>query len=176
MRNGELFSPCCPDSHAKKLVMGYALRGLLDERDSYTMDGLLTRQHTAYAEWLAAMRESLPRFDCGFYEWLGRDCDSAFVFKPGDLVEFDGHYCVVARRRTREVPWEDRWRMRCETPAIERWPRPATMIELKDPRGKVFIVDALCKSVVPADIPSEIFALACGNAKKCPMFKEGGAA
>lgn len=101
MRNDELFSPRCPDNHAKKLVMGYALRGLI-ERGSYTQDGLLIRQHTAYAEWLAEMREASPKFECGFYEWLCRDCDSAFVFKPGDLVKFEGRYCVVVRRRTRE--------------------------------------------------------------------------
>lgn len=66
--------------------------------------------------------------------------------------------------------------MRDAGPVINNWPQPATMVELKDPGGKVLAVDALCSSITPADIPPEIFALACGNAKKCPMLKEGGAA
>ena len=173
LRNDELFSPGCPDDHAKKLVVNYALRGLVDGRGSYSSDRLLTMQYVAYEGWLAAMRESSPKFDCGFYEWLCRGCDSAFVFKPGDLVGFGDRYCVVVRRRTREVTWVNSWRIRCEAPTTENWPQPVTMVELKDSSGKVFVVDALCSSIEPAAIPPEIFALACGRAKDCPMMKGG---
>lgn len=166
MRNDELFSPGCPDDHAKKLVMNYALRGLLGERGTYSPEDLLARQHAVYAEWLAAMQESRPKFDCGFYEWLGRCGDSAFLFKPGDLVRFGDHYCVVVRRHTREVTWVVKWRVRNGTLEQDSWPQQATVVELKDADGRVIAVDALCASVVPADIPPEVFALACEKAKR----------
>lgn len=173
LRNDELFSPDCPDDHAKKLVVNYALRGLVDGRGTYSPDKLLARQHAVFLEWLAAVHEHQSTFSCGFYEWLCRGCDSAFVFRPGDLVEFGGRYCVVVRRRTREVTWVNSWRIRCGMPVQDSWPQPVTMVELKDADGRVSIPDALCESIAPADIPPEIFALACGKAKDCPMMKGG---
>lgn len=173
MRNDELFSPNCPDNHAKKLVDGYVMRGLTDGRGAYSIDRLLARQHAVYEEWMAAVRESTTSFDCGFYEWLNRICDAAFVFKPGDLVKYNGLYCVVARRRTREVTWVNSWRLRNGMPVQEPWPQPMREVELKDPDGKVFIVDVLNGSVEPTDIPPEVFALACEKARECPMMKGG---
>jgi len=173
MRNDELYSPNCPDDHAKKLVTNYVLRGLVDGRGTYSPDKLLARQHAVFLEWLAAVHESHPLFACGFYEWLCRNCDAAFVFKPGDLVKYDGRYCVVAQRRTREVTWVNSWHMRGAFTLQEPWPLPIREVELKDPDGKVFVVDALHGSVEPADIPPEVFALACGRAKDCPMLKGG---
>ena len=173
MRNDELFSPDCPNDRAQKLVMNYALRGLGDNRGTYSSDKLLAKQHAVFLEWLAAVRGSTTSFDCGFYEWLGRSCDAAFALRPGDLVKYSGVYCVVARRRTREVTWVNSWRLRNGMPVQEPWPQPMREVELKDPDGKVFIVDVLNGSVEPADIPPEVFALACGRAKDCPMMKGG---
>lgn len=170
MRNDELFSPNCPNNRAVKLVKGYVMRGLVDDRGTYAPGILLARQHAVYEEWLSAVRENTTSFVCGFYEWMCRDCDSAFVFKPGDLVKFKGHYCVVNRRCTYDMNWANRWRLRNGTVVHERWPSLLTKVELKDFAGKVSIVDALHESIEPADIPPEVFALACGKAKSCPMM------
>lgn len=174
MRNDELYSPSCPDEHAKKLVLAYALRGLLDNRQCYTDDKLLAAQCKIYEEWLAAMRESKPDFNCDFYEWRslgGSSCDAAFIFKPGDLVKNDGHYCMVVRRETRNQGWVNSWRVRDGKPVHIVWPLPACVVELKYPDGRVYAVNALAKSIEPADIPSEVFALACERATNCPMIR-----
>lgn len=173
MRNDELFSPDCPDNHAKKLVLGYVMSGLLDGKGAYMPDRLLAVQYEVYMKWLAAVRTSTTSFDCGFYEWLGRSCDAAFALRTGDLVKHDGRYCVVARRRTREVTWVNYWRLRNGTPVQEPWPQPMREVELRSPDGKVFVVDVLRGPVEPADIPQEVLALACRKAKDCPMMKGG---
>lgn len=170
MRNDELFSPHCPNDHAKKLVKGYVMRDLVDDRGSYWPGVMLARQHAVYEEWLSAVRNNTTSFECGFYEWLCRDCDSAFVFKPGDLVKFNGHYCVVSHIYIYGMTWVKHWRLRNGTVVHERWPNPLTKVELKDPAGKTFIVDALHGSIEPTDIPPEVFALACGKAKGCPLM------
>lgn len=170
MRNDELFSPNCPNDRAKKLVKGYVLRGLVDDRGTYAPGILLARQHAVYEEWLSAIREHTTSFVCGFYEWMRRSCDSAFVFKSGDLVKFKGHYCVVDRRRTHGVAWTTHWCLRNGTVVSEPWPTPVCEVELKDFNGKVSFVDVLDGSIEPADIPLEVFALACGKAKGCPMM------
>lgn len=174
MRNDELFSPHCPDEHAKNLVESYVMRGLVDGRGTYWPNKLLARQYDVYLEWLAAVRESADGFNrCGFYEWLSRDCDAAFVFKPGDLVKHDGHYCVVVRRCPSRVDWVNSWRLRSGTPTQEPWPDSLNTVELKDSDGRTCVVNALAEGIEPADIPPEVFALACGRAKECPMMKGG---
>lgn len=173
MRNDELFSPHCQDDSVKALVKGYVMRDLLDDHGAYYPEKLLARQYAVYEEWLAAVRESTTSFVCGFYEWMSRDCDAAFVFKSGDLVKCSGRYYVVVRRRTREVTWVNSWRLRNGKTVQEPWPNPITEVELKNPDGKVSIVDVLCGCIKPADIPPEIFALACGKAKVCPMMRGG---
>lgn len=171
MRNYELYSPACPDEHAKKLVLSYALRGVLDDRRCYTDEKLLAAQCKIYEEWLAAIRESSMGFDCDFYEWLSRTIDAAFIFKPGDLVKYGGRYCMVVRRETRNMGWTNSWRVRNGKPVQRTWPNPACAVELKDPDGRAYTVNALTESLEPADIPPEVFALACGRAKDCPMMK-----
>ena len=174
MRNDELYSPTCPDEHAKKLVLSYALRGLLDDRRCYTDEKLLAAQCKIYEEWLAAVRESCSGFDCDFYEWLSRggsSGDAAFIFKPGDLVKYNGRYCVVVRRETRNMGYVNSWRVRNGKPVQRTWPQPACAVELKDPDGHVHTMNALSAGIEPADIPPEVFALACGRAKNCPMVK-----
>lgn len=173
MRNDELFTPGCPNDHAKKLVNGYVMRGLLDDRGSYFPSKLLARQHDVYLGWLATIHEYNSLFSCGFYEWLSRSCDAAFVFKPGDLVKYNGRYCVVTRRCPSGVDWEDSWRFRYGMPVLEAWPKRLNTVELKNSDGTVFIIDVLNGVVEPADIPPEVFALACGKAKDCPMMKGG---
>lgn len=171
MRNDELFNPNCPDPHASRLVRAYVLRGLVDGRGTYYPDKLLGMQHAVYEEWLAAIRTSKPKFYCGFYEWQSRDCDSAFALKPGDLVKYNGQYCVVIGRRLRNMVWSTKWRLVDGTPELRDWPKTITAVKLKDTAGEVSIVDVLGGSIEPADIPPEIFALACGKAKDCPMMK-----
>lgn len=173
MRNDELFSPVCPDIYAKRLVNGYVLRGLADKRGTYWSGVLLAKQHAVYEEWLSEMRKHDTSFVCGFYEWLGRDCDAAFIFKPGDLVMCSDRYYVVVQRLTNEVVWENCWRLRNGTFAREPWPSSMCNVELKDSAGQVSSVDVLCGSIEPADIPTEVFTLACARAKDCPIMKGG---
>lgn len=168
MKNDELFSPHCPDELAGRLVFAYVLRGLLDDKKSYYPEKLLARQHAVYEEWLAAMRKSKPKFSCGFYEWMSRDGDSAFVLKPGDLVKYNGQYCVVTSRHIRDVTWLSKWRLSDGMPEMRDWPKSIIAVKLKDSVGKVSIVDVLSGYIEPADVPPEIFALACEQAKNCP--------
>lgn len=170
MRNDELFSPNGPDNRVKKLVMGYAMRGILSKQGTYYPEHLLARQFGLYEEWLAAMRESTTGFDCGFYEWLGRDCDAAFVFKPGDLVKHNGRYCVVVRRRVYGTDWVNSWRLRDGKPTQLSWPQSVREVELSDYDGDVFVVDVLHGHIEMAGIPPEVFELACEKAKNCPMM------
>lgn len=171
MRNDELFSPNCPSNHVKKLVKGYVMRGLLDDHGAFLPEKLLARQHAVYLKWMAAVHEVHSTFSCGFYEWQCRSCDAAFVFKPGDLVKHDGRYCVVVRRCPSGVDWEKGWRIRGGEPTQMPWPRPLSTVELKDPDGRTYVVSALAENIEPADIPPEVFALACEKANGCPMMK-----
>lgn len=173
MKNGELYSPNCPDDHAKKLVKAYVLRGLTDDRGTYFTDKLLARQYAVYEEWLAEMRKSITSFDCSFYEWLGRggNGDPAFIFKPGDLVKHNGHHCVVVRRDTRNMGWTNRWRIRDGKPVQESGPQPVCVVELRGSDGRALTVHALDANLEPADIPPEVFALACSKASDCPMMR-----
>lgn len=173
MRNDELFNPNCPDSHASKLVCAYVLRGMLDNREAYFPQDLLARQYAVYEAWLEKVRKHTPCFSCGFYEWLCRDCDSAFVFKPGDLVKYDGCYCIVTHWHTEGTSWAKSWRMRNGVPTQETWPTQMNTIELKDSYGRTRIVNVLSKDLEPADIPPEVFAIACSKAKVCPMMRGG---
>ena len=173
MKNSELFNPGCPAEHAKKLVKAYALRGLLDNCGAYKWDKLLAMQNAVYTEWLAAVRASTTSFNCDFYEWLGCDCDSAFVFRPGDLVKHDGHYCVVVRRHPSGVDWANSWHLRNGIVVKETWPQPLRTVELKDADGHVSVENALAENIEPTDFPPEVFALACRKAKDCPILKGG---
>lgn len=172
MKNDELFTPR-PDTHSGQLILAYGLRGLLDERGAYRPQDLLACQYAVYEKWLAEAQRYLPGTSCDFYEWLHRDCDSAFIFKPGDLVKYDGRYCVVTRWNPDGISRANCWCIRNGAPTQETLPMPMTMIGLKDSNGHTRIADALSKSLEPADIPPEIFALACGKAKDCPMMKGG---
>lgn len=173
MRNDELFSPVCPNDHAKRLVTSYVMRGLTDNRGAYSVDRLLVRQHAVYLEWLATVHEYQPTLGCGFYEWMCRGCDSAFIFKPGDLVEHDGRYRVVVRRCPSGVDLTESWRFRYGKPTLEPWPERMDTVELKDSNGCTSVVNALVENLEPADIPPEVFALACRKANDCPMMKGG---
>lgn len=176
MRNDELFSPNCPDPHANRLVRAYVLRGLLDDRGTYWPQKLPERQYAVYEAWLEEVRKHTTSFSCDFYEWLCRDCDSAFVFAPGELVKHGDRYCVVTRRCPGGISWANSWRMRNGVPKQEPWPAQLNTIELKYPDGRrTCIVNALDKgmNIEPADIPPEVFALACEKAKNCPMMRGG---
>lgn len=173
MRNDELFSPRCPDKRVKNLVLNYALREALDSDKCYTDKTLLAVQHRIYEEWLAAVRETKPGFTCCFYEWMARSADSALIFKTGDLVKYKGRYCVVVRQPNYAAGWERKWRITNITPALEDWPLPLTTLGVKDADGRVCSLRGLDASLEPADIPPEVFALACGRAKDCPILKGG---
>lgn len=53
--------------------------------------------------------------------------------------------------------------------------RPASLrrLSVEYPDGSVHSIDAEDEGLEPADIPPEVFALACGRAKGCPMMKGG---
>lgn len=173
MRNDELFSPRCPDEHAKRLVLNYALRNVLDGNRCYSEETLIAAQYMVYKEWLAEVRKSNTGFSCCFHEWLSREEDTAFIFKPGDLVEYKGRYCVVTGRIDLGVGWTTRWRIVDGTPMNAAWPQQMTTLNIKGADGRVRCVHGLDDDLKPADIPPEVFALACGRAKDCPMLKGG---
>lgn len=175
MRNDELFSPGCPDAHAKRLVLAYALRGLLDDRKCYRSEALLAMQYGVFKEWLAAVNEDRPDFRCCLHEWFARGglCDAAFIFTPGDLVKYDGRYCVVSRRLTRDVGWVNSWVVEDDVVVQRARPQPMSAVVLKEADGSEHTVNALDDAIEPADIPPEVFALACGKARGCPMLKGG---
>lgn len=171
MKNEELYSPDCPDERVKKLVKSYILRGLVGANGTYMRDKLLARQYAVYEEWLAEMRKLSTSFYCDFYEWLSRTNDAAFIFKPGDLVKRDGRYCIVVRRDTCNMGWVNSWRIRNGKPVQVAWPQSVCEVELKDSDGRLSISHALNKDIEPADIPPEVFALACAKASDCPMMR-----
>lgn len=174
MKNIELYSPACPDKHAKALVMAGPLRGLLDSRGCYYHEKLLEMQLEVFKEWREAARKDRPAFDCHFYEWMLREEDSAFVLKPGQLVKWDNkEYGVVSARLTHNVGWVDRWHVVCASRVEDPWPQPMKTVEIKLPDGRTHVVNALAMNIEPADIPPEVFALACRRAKDCPMMKGG---
>lgn len=174
MRNRELYSPACPDAHAKALVLAGPLRGLLDDRGCYFTEKLLEKQLEVFREWREAAREAdHPAFDCNFYEWLDREEDSAFVLRPGQLVKWGKGYGVVSARLTRDVSWVNQWRVVSASLMEDAWPQPMRAVEIKTPDGLTHAMNALDGALGPADIPPEVFALACGRAKDCPMLKGG---
>ena len=173
MKNMELYSPTCPDAHAKALVMAGPLRGLLDYKGGYSTERLIGMQLEVFREWREAVREDRPGFDCNFYEWMLREADSAFVVKPGQLVKWDQGYGVILARRTRNVNWVDHWHVVSTSRVQGVWPQPMKAVEVKTTDGRTHMVEALSGTVGPADIPPEVFALACGRAKDCPMMKGG---
>lgn len=173
MKNMELYSPSCPDEHAKALVLAGPLRGLLDDRGCYSPEELLRMQLEVFKEWLEAAREVHPSFDCNFYEWMLREEDSAFVLQPGQLVKWDKGYAVVSARLTRGVGWVNRWQVVSASLTRDEWPQPMRAVDVKTPNGRTHAVNALAMNIEPADIPPEVFALACGKAKNCPMLKGG---
>lgn len=156
---------------AKALAVRYALRGILDDRGTYRQDILLSRQLEIYTEWLAFARCSNPAlaaYDCSFYEWKLRDGDSAFLVRPGHLVTLDGAYAVVVGRIFPGIC--GCWRVRPDgVAALDTAPQSCRQVEVRFADGKTSRVDAL--KLKPADIPAEIFALACGKAADCPMMK-----
>lgn len=174
MRNSELFSPACPDDHAKRLVLGYALRGVMDDRRHWSEERLLAAQYRVYEEWRAVLRKLNPGFTCCFHEWLARAEDSAFIFRPGDLVEYNGRYCVVMDRDARGIGWREKWRITTgTTPTKEDWPQQLTALTVKDADGRIYCPHGRACGLEPADIPPEVFELACRKAKECPMMKGG---
>lgn len=174
MKNMELYSPACPDAHAKALVLAGPLRELLDSSGGYHSEQLLGMQLEVFKEWREAARKDHPAFDCSFYEWMLREEDSAFVLKPGQLVKWDKGYAVVSARLTHGVGWVNHWHVVSASRVQEAWPQPMKAVEIKTPDGRVHVVNALASNIEPADIPSEIFALACGKAKDCPMLNGNG--
>ena len=154
------------------LLRLYALRGILDERHSYSPDALLKAQHRVYMDWLEHVKRSRVEpdlFSCSFYEWQLRDADTAFIVKPGDLVKYKGEFCLV---KNRPAPsWCNTWRVVDGTVQETERPRPICGLTLEFPDGHTTSCNASDEGLEPAGIPPEVFALACGRAKDCPMMK-----
>lgn len=167
MKNFEFYAP----ANKNQMVLHYALRGLLDERGSYYPEALLKAQHRVYRDWLDTMKTYLNGFECPFYEWMLRAADTSFVVKDGDLVKYDGQYCVVRRRFSPD--WVAAWRVVGDVVREVRRPQPLRGVSVEFPDGRVVSCNAEDSSLKPADIPPEVFALACGRAKDCPMLNGG---
>lgn len=168
MRNFEFYA--VDSKHP--LLRSYALRGVVDARGSYSPERLLKAQHNVYKDWLDTMKTYLKSFECSFYEWMLREADMSFVVKDGDLVKHKGRYCVV--RRKLDPTWESTWCVMCGSVREAMRPKPLKSLHLEHPDGSVRSLNAEDEGLEPADIPPEVFALACGRARECPMLKEGG--
>ena len=157
------------------LLRLYALRGILDNRSSYSLDALLKAQHRVYMDWLEHVKKTATRadlFSCSFYEWLLRNADTAFIVKPGDLVKYGGKFCLVKERTA--PSWCNAWRVADDgTMQQTEWPQPLCTVSLEFPDGLTMSYNASDEGLGPAGIPPEVFALACGRAKDCPMMKGG---
>lgn len=172
MKNSELYSPACPDERAKALVMAGPLRGVVDKQGSYAQNSLLDAQVKVFREWREAARgDGVPDFDCDFYEWMERRADAAFLVRPGQLVKYGGKYGVVAARIEKGLGWAARYAVRRACLVHEKWPQPMNAVIVKTADGLERSTNAL--DLEPADFPPEVFALACGRAKDCPMLKGG---
>lgn len=165
MKNFEFYSA----GNRNPMVRRYALRGLLDKRGTYYPEQLLKAQHRVYRDWLDTMRYYLGGFECSFYEWMLREADTSFVVKEGDLVMYKRRYCVV--RRSLDPDWSDAWSVVDGVVRKVRRPNPLRSVSVEYPDGSVQSFDAEDDGFEPADIPPEVFALACGRAKGCPMMK-----
>lgn len=165
MKNFEFYAP----ANKNQMVLHYALRGLLDKRGSYYPEELLKAQHRVYRDWLDTMKAYLNGFECPFYEWMLREADTSFVVKDGDLVMYERRYCVVRRRF--DPDWVDAWRVVGDAVREVRRPKPLRSVFVEYPDGSLHSINAEDADLEPADIPPEVFALACGRAKDCPMLK-----
>lgn len=158
------------------LLRSYALRGVVDERGSYGPDDLLKAQHRVYMDWLEHVKRTRVEpdlFSCSFYEWMLRNADTTFVARPGDLVKYKGQYCLVKERVA--PSWCNAWRVMADgTVKQVDWPQPLCTLGLEFPNGHTTTCDASDEALEPAGIPPEVFALACGRAKNCPMMMKGG--
>ena len=174
MKNYQLFHPDCPDEHLQTLVRRYALRSVCDGVGRCNKD-LLERQYEIYRSWLEwAQGGKGPVVRCDFYEWLLLHADYAFVLKPGDLVKYDESYCVVTSWQVRSPDCNQRgWRMSGSIVVCEDYPEQARCVNIRLTDGRTSTVNVENKSLKPADIPPEVFALACDRAKDCPMMKGG---
>lgn len=167
MKNFEFYDV----SNKHPLLRSYALRGILNECNSYRASDLLKAQHKVYKDWLDTMRTYLNGFECPFYEWMIRDADTAFVVKEGDLVKYNGQYCVI--RRKFDPKWENFWCVVDGVVREVRRPHSLRTVTGEFPDGSVHRINAEDGGLKPADIPPEVFALACKRAKDCPMMKGG---
>lgn len=168
MKNFEFYAV---SSNNHPLLRSYALRGVVDDRGLYSTGDLLKAQHKVYKDWLDTMRTYLNDFECPFYEWMLRGADTAFVVKEGDLVKYNGQYCVV--RRKFDPRWELSWCVVDGVVREVRRPTPLRNVTVEFPDGRTTLISADDGGLVPADIPPEVFALACGRAKDCLMMNRG---
>lgn len=173
MRNFEFYAA----GNKNAVVRRYALRGVVDGYGGYSPGNLLKAQYRVYEEWLACVNKIAPNpgmVGCSFYEWMLREADSAFAVKPGDLVKCKRAYCIVKDRT--DPSWCRSWAVVAGAVQQVDRPQPFCTIVLEFPDGHEVRCDATDPCLEPADIPPEVFALACGRARECPMLKEGGAA
>lgn len=174
MKNFEFYAA----GNKNAVVRRYALRGIVDKNGSYSPRDLLKAQYRVYEEWLAHVNRVASKpgmVGCSFYEWMLRDADSAFVVKPGDLVKYDGAYCIVKDRTGTDPSWCRSWQVVAGAAQQVDRPLPLCTVNLEFADGHVAYCNAEDPRLEPADIPPEVFALACGRARECPMLKEGGA-
>jgi hypothetical protein len=168
MKNFEYYAA----GNKNAVVRRYALRGVVDERGAYRPEDMLKAQHRVYMDWLEHVKKTAKRsdlFSCSFYEWQLRNADTTFVVRPGDLVKYRGVYCLVKDRT--DPSWCNAWRVVDGTVRQAEWPQPLCTINLEFPDGHEGYCNAEDSDLEPADIPPEVFALACGRAKDCPMLK-----
>lgn len=118
-------------------------------------------------------RPDKPFFKIPYYLWLVEEAKNyamPFLYEVGDLVRHNGKYCIYegAESKTtyREATVFIQEEMCFRSVYIMCAPRLAGY---KEASGKSYVDDAECFH--PADIPEDIFKLACSKAMECPMLK-----
>lgn len=131
-----------------------------------------------FCEWYYARARELGLEDLfrpTYYWWINQSAEYhtvTFIFKPGDLAMYNGDYVVVEGIESDNSKYgydrtnmfdEDNGKFRAMR--VVRWPNG---LKIRTATGFITTVEA--RSLKFADIPQEIFKLACNKASTCPMM------
>ena len=112
-------------------------------------------------------------FQPTFYWWSILNAEYAalpFAFEPGDLVMFDGKYAVAEGLSESNCIRSNRTMFNEETGKFEtmEFMEFPSGLRIRDSNGCSGV--AAWRDVKFADIPQEIFKLACNKASTCPLM------
>lgn len=159
LKNYEVLSPDCPHDGLRNLLRHYRSRLWAQDLRQCPQE-ILRQQYEIYLEWKSFAEMSMGKdAECSFYEWLLRKADSAFIFKPGALVQYDGQYAIVDQIG---YPYPtDVWRIGDGDGQLHMVSvlRPAHYVMIKFSDNKTLAVEVSDVKLKPAGIPMEVLSL-----------------